>query len=121
VKLVLKIALGIALGLTVLTVGCAALIGAGASSVSKEMDKQEKQAQVEGRSLVKRVAQVEHGMTRDQVIAIMGRPESTSQGNFDGLGTTEILTWDVVSDGRFVTVTLDNGKVNSIDKSSFGS
>lgn len=38
-KTVVKIALGVVLGLTVLIVGCAALLGAGASSVQDDLDK----------------------------------------------------------------------------------
>ena len=119
-KLVLKITLGIILGATLLVVGCTALIGAGASSVSNEMEKTEQRSEQHGRDLAKRLAQVQHGMTRAQVIAIMGKPESASKSDFDGLGTSEILTWDAALAGKFVTVTLDNGTVNSIDKSDLG-
>ncbi len=38
-KTVLKIALGVVLGLTILIVGCTAIIGAGASSVQDDLDK----------------------------------------------------------------------------------
>ena len=120
-KLVLKITLGIVLGLTLLVAGCTVLIGAGASEVSKEMERTEQRSQQHGQHLAKRIAKVEHGMTRAEVIEIMGKPESSSKADYDGLGKSEILTWDAALAGRFVTVTLDDGIVNSIDKSNFGS
>ena len=41
-KTVVKVALGVILGLTVLIVGCAVLLGAGADQVADEIDKQQK-------------------------------------------------------------------------------
>ena len=120
-KLVLKIAAGIALGFTVLIVGCTAMIGAGASEVSKEMERTEQRSEQHGQDLAKNIKRVKHGMTRAEVLEIMGKPESVSKMDYDGLGKSAILTWDAAIAGKFVTVTLDDGIVNSIDKSNFGS
>jgi hypothetical protein len=119
-KTVIKIALGVLLAGVVLIGGCAVMIGAGAESVSKEIDKQEQQSEQHGRNLAKKAKQLEHGMTRAEVIELMGKPSSVDKSSYDGLGKMEILSWDVFLDGRFVMVTLDNGEVTSIDRSNYG-
>ena len=120
-KLVLKITAGLVLGLTVLILGCATMVGAGAESVSNEIEKTEQQSEAHSRDLDKKLAKIKHGMTRAEVIAIMGKPESSSKMDYDELGVSEMLTWDAAWAGKFVHVTLDDGIVTSIDKNDFDS
>lgn len=78
-KTVLKVALGMMLGGLVLIAGCAALIGAGADKVSKDLDRQQ---QAHAISLAK-FRGVKHGWTERQVIGYVGkRPQDRQE--FEG-------------------------------------
>jgi len=71
VKTILKVALGIVLGLTVLVVGCVAVIGAG-------VDEAEKERQEEGISLGE-FRDTQQGASERQVRDRLGKPESAQQ------------------------------------------
>jgi hypothetical protein len=48
----------------------------------------------------------------------MGQPESVDTTAVAG-STMEVLEWDEMVDGHYVTVTLDDGVVSSVSNSKF--
>ena len=78
-KTVVKIALGIVLGCTVLIVGCAALIGSAADDVQEESDRTAITQQ--------QYREIRRGATRSEVEAALGEPASADEWSteIDGL------------------------------------
>jgi hypothetical protein len=110
-KSVLKIGLGIVLGFTILVAGCTAIVGAGMESASN--DRGQGNAQMEAN-----VSKLHEGQTKAEVVRIMGQPESVDTTAVAG-STMEVLEWDEMVDGHYVTVTLDDGVVSSVSNSKF--
>jgi hypothetical protein len=117
-KLILKITAGILLAGVLTTVGCAALIGGAADSVTKD---QEKNA-----ASVAQVKQLHHGMTRREVHAVMApaKPNLDSSSATEGLGTSAIENYDVKDGGKLfgksVMVSYSNGHVIDITSTDLG-
>ena len=80
-KTVVKVALGVVLGLTVLIVGCSALLGAGASSVQKESDKTAITSQ--------EYSATKTGDLRRDVEARLGKPSSRDEFSSETKGLDE--------------------------------
>jgi hypothetical protein len=106
-KTVLKVALGVILGLTVLIVGCSALFSSAVDEVEKDSQKNAK--------TVQEIRKAHLGDTRADIESRLGKPASTQESTStsdrpdDGIGDSyiyypvkggEILdTWQLVFDG----------------------
>jgi hypothetical protein len=72
-KTILKITVGILLAGTLLVGGCAALVGAGASSVDKDMQRKHDKAAITKTQL----ASVHMGDSKSAVVAQLGQPDNS--------------------------------------------
>lgn len=90
-RIFLKVALGIVVGLLVLIVGCAALIGGAAD----EVDEQLKQEQNEHSITNTQARSVSLGTTRGAIESRFGRPEDIQEGQTSGLGSDSCIYYNV--------------------------
>lgn len=114
-KTVLKVALGVLLGVTVLIVGCVAVIGAGVDSADKEQKKR-------GITLGQFKAQ-KAGVAESDVRAELGKPDDAQQ--FEDAGVKGIADPSKssciyypekgkgIGDGRSFQLCFTNGKLDS--------
>jgi hypothetical protein len=89
-RTILKVMLGLLLGVVVLVVGCAVLLGSAADEVDQQLrDEQEANAvtDTEARAL-------KLGTRRRAVIEQLGRPESTQESENEGLGRSGCIYYN---------------------------
>ena len=110
-RTVVKIALGIILAGVVLIAGCAVLFGAFVSEVDKGV-REEGQKNAISRS---DAARVKKGMSRREVVEILGKPRDT-QTSEDELGKTTYLYYNVKGGGGALNqwqFVFENGKLRA--------
>jgi len=124
-KTILKVLAWCFLFFILLGVGCAALF----DTAVKESDKVEvktnetgKTKKVEKSSLLTKenydkinqgdVLTGEGGSSKDEVISLLGEPETKSESSFDDV-THEYLNWHSLKSGVSISVTISNGKVSN--------
>jgi hypothetical protein len=90
-KTVLKVALGMVLGMVVLVAGCAALVGGAANEVDKELKREQNANAItnaQARSL-------KLGTTRAKVEQRFGAPRDTQESENAGLGKDSCVYYNV--------------------------
>ena len=90
-SLVLKIVLGIVLAVVVLFVGCSVLVGSAIEDADNEAEKTAITPQ-EARS-------VAIGTPKADVVAQLGAPSSTQEDEFEGLGKSSCIYYNVAGEG----------------------
>jgi len=115
-KTVLKVALGILLGFTVLVVGCAALFSAGVD----EADKEQKKKGI----TVSQFRGVQQGSSEAEVRAALGKPEDAQEfedAGVEGLSGTASSSACIyypekgkgIGEGRSFQLCFEGGRLNS--------
>lgn len=99
-KTVLKVALGIILGLTVLIVGCAVIVGVGVNDAVDKVDKDNQKTAV----TQAQIDRIKPGKSRASVERLLGKPAA------DDIQTS------VTSDGKDVTVYYPVKNGNLLDR-----
>lgn len=111
---VLKVALGVILGLTVLIVGCSALVSTG-------LDSQQKKNAITNEEY----QSVKRGDPKDQLISDFGKPNSSDQyrDKIQGVGKIEsdCAYWNLSEEdvGSFAQVCFQGGRVQSKSRYAF--
>ena len=88
---VLKVMLGLILGVVLLTVGCVALFGSAAEEASKSLDAE----QAENAITNQQARQIKLGARRRAVVAQLGRPKSTQESENEGLGRSGCIYYNI--------------------------
>ena len=88
---VLKVALGILLAVVLLIVGCMALLGGAANEVDKGIKRDQNKNAITNQQ----ARQIKIGMTKADVVDQLGKPESTQEGENEGLGKDQCLYWNL--------------------------
>ncbi len=57
--------------------------------------------------------QINNGMTENEVVSILGNPDSSSDSEISGVGKTVVYTYNKTYNDPVVTITFNNGRVNS--------
>ena len=89
--MVVKIFLGIVLGGVVLLVGCFALVGYSVDEGVKEVDRQQNRNAISTRE----ARRVKLGTSKEDVIAKLGDPRDTQEGENEGLGQDSCIYYNL--------------------------
>jgi len=92
---VIKIMLGVLLAGVLLIGGCVALLGAGVNSVDKSVKADQAKSAISSSEARK----VELGTPKADVIAAIGKPRSSDEGENSGLGKSNCIYYNVKDGG----------------------